>query len=146
MAANDLGVLLARGENYQDARKALARSLAICPQSAGYRNLAIVYDRLGEPRMAQVARQEAAAAQQAELARNATQGAVSGQPVQWVDPARFAQAGDAATGHPEPSRPGPTPVAVRPPPPTMPTPDAPPQKKTSIADWLPSWMSPETRK
>lgn len=48
MAANDLGVLLARGGRLEDARRALQRSVQIQPAAASWWNLALVYSKLGE--------------------------------------------------------------------------------------------------
>lgn len=89
LAANDLGVLLARAGHYGEARAALEHSLAIRPQAAGWRNLAEVYRRLGE-------QDRAARAEQ--LFQVAARGAAASQKprtpaglVEWVDPQAFAQ-------------------------------------------------------
>jgi tetratricopeptide (TPR) repeat protein len=88
-AANDLGVLLARAGYFEEARQALEHSLAIHPQAAGWRNLAQVYQRLGE-------RDRAVRAES--LCQAATRRESAGQKqltpagsVQWVDPSAFAQ-------------------------------------------------------
>ena len=62
MAANDLGVLLARCGNYSDARTMLEHSLSLCPQSATWHNLAVVYGQLGQTVLARRADQQAAIA------------------------------------------------------------------------------------
>ena len=52
MAANDLGVLLAHGGYYPEARARRELSVSILQQSASLNNLAVVYQRLGQPAMA----------------------------------------------------------------------------------------------
>jgi len=90
MAANDLAVLLARREDYEHARALLEHSLSICPQSTGWHNLAVVYERLGLVDLARRAERVAQVWHQAELARRGGQPA--GYPrIQWVDPATFAR-------------------------------------------------------
>ena len=72
MAANDLGVLLARSGNSADARTILEYSLSLSPQPATWHNLAVVYRQLGQPALADRAGRRAAALEQAELARRKT--------------------------------------------------------------------------
>jgi tetratricopeptide (TPR) repeat protein len=90
MAANELGVLMARCGRYDAARAALAHSVSIAPQPAVWRNLAAVHERLGETTLAANAR---AAADN--VARNVAQtlSAAPGpqQPVVWLEPMAFAQ-------------------------------------------------------
>jgi hypothetical protein len=97
MAANDLGVLLARAGEYPAARRMLEHSLTIASDPTCWHNLAVVYQRLGDtPRAAW-------AQQQAELARRGGTSAgqittASGQTVRWVDPLTFARsAGELPT-------------------------------------------------
>ena len=45
MASNDLGVLLARSNRYEDARTAVEHSLSIQPNSVGWQNLSVIYQR-----------------------------------------------------------------------------------------------------
>jgi len=59
MAANELGVLLAHFGNYQLARNVLLHSLRLSAQPAAWHNLAVVYERLGEPSEAGRARRQA---------------------------------------------------------------------------------------
>jgi uncharacterized protein HemY len=91
MAANDLGVLLAQAGAWPEARAALEHSLSIQPQSAGWHNLAVVYQQLGQPGLARRASSQAAAAQRAEAARAAGVSVAAQQSVRWVDPRSFAQ-------------------------------------------------------
>ena len=90
MAANDLGVLLAQGGRYEDARPMLEHSVSIQPQSAGWRNLAVVYNKLGRPDLAQQAYRQWTATVERETAQ-AGRRPPAARMVQWVDPARFAQ-------------------------------------------------------
>ena len=68
MAANDLGVLLARAGNLRDARAMLEHSAANGRQSTVLHNLATVYQKLGRNDLAAQANQQAMLAQQAEQA------------------------------------------------------------------------------
>lgn len=110
MASNDLGVLLARSGQFEEARQALEHSLSIRPQAAGWRNLAHVYQRLGEgdraaraDRLYQVAARGESAAQKQQTAASA---------VQWVDPPAFAQsfANTSSARDPLPARPAQSPA------------------------------------
>ncbi len=89
MAANDLGVLLARSGWYEEARAALTYSLRIQSHPVGWRNLAIVYRQMGQYELAlQAAWQWRRVRQQeATLPQEAFSGEVV---VQWVPPERFA--------------------------------------------------------
>ena len=91
MAANDLGVLLARCGNYSDARRMLEYSLSLSPQSATWHNLSVVYGQLDQRALAQRADQQTAVLQQAEIARRRTSQGTANNSVQWVDPQTFAQ-------------------------------------------------------
>jgi tetratricopeptide (TPR) repeat protein len=91
MAANDLGVLLARCGNYTAARTMLEYSLSLSPQPAAWHNLAVVYGQLGQTMLARQADQQAAALQQAEVARRRAAQGTANNSVQWVDPQTFAQ-------------------------------------------------------
>jgi tetratricopeptide (TPR) repeat protein len=101
MAANDLGVLLARNGNYQDACKMLEHSLSISRQSTIWNNLVVVYTRLGRNDMAQQARQQALIAGQAEQARRQNMIAASNDQVHWVDENAFAQSYFNPSGVPQ---------------------------------------------
>jgi hypothetical protein len=91
MAANDLGVLLAQCGRYNDARAMLQRSVALCPQSTGWRNLSVVYRQLGETALAQRAAAQSEQFRQSELARRQASPATANGLVQWVDPQAFAR-------------------------------------------------------
>lgn len=60
-AANELGVLLARYGQYEDAKQALLQGLRSRPYAESWNNLARVHELLGETELALLARQEAAA-------------------------------------------------------------------------------------
>jgi tetratricopeptide (TPR) repeat protein len=90
MAANELGVLMARCGRYDAARAALAHSVSIAPQPAVWRNLAAVHDQLGETTLAANAR---AAATNTAPSTTSYDGspAMPQKPVMWLDPGAFAQ-------------------------------------------------------
>jgi tetratricopeptide (TPR) repeat protein len=100
MAANDLGVLLARCGNYSDARRMLEYSLSLSPQSATWHNLAVVYGQLDQRALARRADQQTAVLQQAEIARRRTSQGTANNSVQWVDPQTFAQTSTNAPNAP----------------------------------------------
>ena len=100
MAANDLGVLLAQCGRYGDARAMLQRSVALCPQSTGWRNLAVVYRQLGQAALAQRAAAQSEQFRQSELARRQTSPAAGNGLVQWVDPQTFAQSSTSTPNSP----------------------------------------------
>ena len=90
MAANDLGVLLARAGDYHNARPALEYSVAVYPASTSWHNLAVVYRQLDQVAAADRAQRQAAARQRLELARRTT--APAGHPdVRWLDRQSFAR-------------------------------------------------------
>ncbi len=91
MAANDLGVLLARCGHHDQAQAMLLRSLSVREHSAGWHNLSVVHQQQGQTDLAGQARNRADAVRQAEMARHqAGQGGSQGK-VTWVDPGRFAR-------------------------------------------------------
>lgn len=89
MAANDLGVLLARAGHWKGARQVLEHAVAVNPQSVSWRNLAVVYQQLGNMSMARHARQMADAAIRQEIARRG--GSRRFDKVQWLAPGEFAE-------------------------------------------------------
>jgi tetratricopeptide (TPR) repeat protein len=92
MAANDLGVMLTRNGNYEDARKMLEYSLSLRKQSNVWHNLAVVYEYLGRTDKAQQAQQQAIIALQMEQARRQNMLVGAGDQVCWVDENTFSQA------------------------------------------------------
>ncbi len=91
MAANDLGVLLAQGGNYAEARTMLEFSLSLCRQAATWQNLGIVYRQLGQAGLAGQADQQAALLGQADAARRRMALGTSNENVRLLDPQSFAQ-------------------------------------------------------
>lgn len=96
MAANDLGVLLARNGRLADAQAMLCRSIALRPESATWRNLAIVCQRLGQPVDANRAAQQASYWAQIEKSRQQAAGTSN---VRWVAPQSLAQNTTGPTGY-----------------------------------------------
>jgi len=90
LAANDLGVLLARSGRFAEARTMLEHSLAIHRQSTGWHNLAVVYRQLGQVDRAARADRLAERQSRVESARRAAPAAPAAGAVQWVDPELFA--------------------------------------------------------
>ena len=135
LAANELAVLYARWGEYVTARSLLQHSIAVLPHSAVWRNLAHVHDRLGEQKLAELARLEAEVAAKREAAAppNNPEGIVASSDVKWLDAKEFA-----ATSRPEVDvqKPAATETktdAVKATPVVMP---APPRQR-SAASWFP---------
>ena len=103
LAANDLGVVLAESGYYSEARSALEHSIRISWQSANLGNLAVVYGQLGQPRLAQQARQQAEAVRRAEVQRLRARQISAGGAVQWVDPRVLAETGVETPDPPAPA-------------------------------------------
>ncbi len=91
MAANDLGVLLARCGRHDQAQAMVLRSLSVREHSAGWHNLAVIHQQQGQTDLAGQARHRAGAVRQAEMARHQVRQGGSHERVVWVDPGRFAQ-------------------------------------------------------
>lgn len=135
LAANELAVLYARWGEYVTARSLLQHSIAVLPHSAVWRNLAHVHQRLGEQKLAELARREAdvAAKREAAAPPNNPDGIVASSDVQWLDVKEFA-----ATSRTEVDVQKPAPAetkadAVKATPVVMP---APPRQR-SAASWFP---------
>jgi len=97
MAANELGVLLARYGQLREAETALKHSAAISPQPETWRNLAEVYRRQGAQHLEGQARQQSEqqlAARRSGRAPNPTASGI----VDWVDPATFVAMSEAGPG------------------------------------------------
>lgn len=102
MAANDLGVLLARTENLKAARGIFEYSLSLSRQSTTMRNLVSVYRQLGETSLAEQIEREADRIEQIERARRKYVQVADNAAVRWVDPQTFAQAAkDSPSTSPE---------------------------------------------
>jgi hypothetical protein len=90
LAANELGVLLARYGQLDDARRLLLHSISTQPQVESWHNLAAVHRRLGEEDLARRAETER------DLVAKQTGSAAArqaGDLIRWVDPPTFAASG-----------------------------------------------------
>jgi tetratricopeptide (TPR) repeat protein len=126
MAANDLGVLLAQCGHSDEARTILEHSLSLSPQSVTWHNLAVVYGQLGQTALARQADQEAAALQQAEIARRRISTGTANNSVVWIDSQTFAQ-----TSGNTPSSPGAAPQPAQ----TQPAKTARPPSSAERMSW-----------
>ncbi len=100
LAANELGVLLARYGQLDEARRALIHSVSTRPHAQGWQNLAVVHRRLGETELAKLAENEREL-----IARNPTAATRAGadQFIEWVDPTTFASRGTHQQDWPAPT-------------------------------------------
>ena len=85
MAANELGVLLVRSGRLPEARRVLRLAVSFGAPAATWHNLAVVHERLGERKLADLARQES------EMARRNTVHEPSAPSVAWVPHDEFAR-------------------------------------------------------
>jgi hypothetical protein len=110
LAANELGVLLARFEHWEDARRVLQFGLSVDSQPALWRNLATVHRHLGEHELARLAQLEAGRAER-RLGNGSPQGGLDDGNgfLRWVSPQVLSRSlgGDTAVTQPstEPSMP-----------------------------------------
>jgi tetratricopeptide (TPR) repeat protein len=86
LAANELGVLLARYGQLADARRLLVQSVSLRPHLAGWQNLAFVHRRLGETDLANKAEHERKLLEQ----QNQKTPGGDTDMVRWVDSRTFA--------------------------------------------------------
>lgn len=101
LAANELGVLLARYGQLQDAKTLLQQSVTTRSHAEGWQNLAIVHKRLGENELATLAEQELASlGGRGVLVSNTGSSAV-----RWVEPKTFAATGGQAQSWDQPTSP-----------------------------------------
>ncbi len=90
MAANDLGVLLARAGDLHAARKMLEYSLDRGGPATTWRNLAVVHRRLGQAVPADWCEHQALVREQYEINRRGGAAVAAGGAVRWIDPYSFA--------------------------------------------------------
>ncbi|MBI3464409.1 MAG: tetratricopeptide repeat protein, partial [Planctomycetes bacterium] len=109
LAANELGVLLARAGRHEEARTILQHCAALAPRPEVWHNLVVVHRNLGEIALAQEAQQHLIAAQTRQPA--AIRKPRPAEMVRWVEPAEFAQAGPVPAAAAIPPRASETPVA-----------------------------------
>lgn len=101
LAANELGVLLARFGKLQEARTVLQYSVASYPLPETWQNLSIVHQRLGETNLAaQSMANWRRALQQSGQLQPSSQSADSRSTVQWVAPEAFSQSHPLPTAAP----------------------------------------------
>jgi Tfp pilus assembly protein PilF len=101
LAANELGVLLAKYDQYEEAKRFLLRSLQARPSSQAWHNLATVHERLGETDLAQRAQHELNVLTAKSTTANPS---TSGPAIEWLPPERFAQTA-GHDGQPTPASP-----------------------------------------
>ena len=85
LAANELGVLMARYGQLQEARRLLVHSVQVQPQVEAWHNLAVVHERLGEADLA-----TRAAYERELLAQRMPAPSLASGNVEWVDAKTFA--------------------------------------------------------
>lgn len=85
LAANELGVLMARYGQLQEARRLLVHSVQVQPQVEAWHNLAVVHERLGEADLA-----TRAAHERELLAQRTPAPSLASGNVEWVDAKTFA--------------------------------------------------------
>jgi tetratricopeptide (TPR) repeat protein len=91
-AANELGVLLARFGQLEDAQRVLQHALSIRPAPEMWRNLAVVHQRLGQYELARQANE-----QSLRMASRPGGTTYSGSAhIRWVDPQTFSAASPGA--------------------------------------------------
>ncbi|PHR95503.1 MAG: hypothetical protein COA78_30075 [Blastopirellula sp.] len=98
MAANELGVMLARYGQLKDAKQVFLQGIQATPEIQSWNNLAKVHDALGEPQLAAMARNEALLLQR--LPKKSSGKEV----VQWTSVEQFANQGRPQLGHQQTAR------------------------------------------
>jgi hypothetical protein len=97
LAANELGVLLTRYGQWEDAKRVLLHSLAVCAMPQTWHNLAAIHEHLGETELAGQARFELKQWAQKDPQSYAS---LHGPQVRWLTPEEFAATGES--GAPKP--------------------------------------------
>jgi tetratricopeptide (TPR) repeat protein len=138
LAANELAVLEARWGQYAAARSLLQHSVAILPHSAVWRNLAVVHQRLGEAKLAELAMREAEVAAQREASARPgnPQGIVPAADVEWLDSKAFAATSRTEIDVQKPAETGDSKASVKATPVVMPA----PSRQRSAAGWWFPWL------
>jgi tetratricopeptide (TPR) repeat protein len=125
LAANELGVLLAKHGQWEPAKQAFLQSLRVQADASAWQNLANIHQQLGESELAALALSE----RQILIGRSPSDSptTIDGTPtVQWVDPKAFA-------GPPEDVQPQPRPATRT----AKKTTPSKPAKTTNSKSWLP---------
>jgi tetratricopeptide (TPR) repeat protein len=97
LAANELGVLLARLGQLIEARATLIRAASIGPRPETWHNLAVVHQRLGEWELARLASMEHERARSQAISSSPPSAPAAQPSIQWVAPQAFAEASPAMT-------------------------------------------------
>jgi hypothetical protein len=136
LAANELAVLEARWGQDTTARALLQYSVAILPHAAVWRNLAVVHQRLGETRLAELARHEAELASQREARAKPgnPQGIVPSTDVRWLDSKDFAATSRTELDPQKPAAPAAIKSAANATPVVAP---APARQRSATGSWFP---------
>lgn len=114
LAANELGVLLARAGRYEQAREVLLHSARLLPQPTTWHNLAVVHFQLGEQDLGQLAQLESKAAEEHARQLAARRGVSINPHVQWLGPEEFAKTTATDMGAPGQPAVAPTSTAQQP--------------------------------
>jgi uncharacterized protein HemY len=113
LAANELGVLLGKFGQWNEAKRVMLSAVAVHADAASWQNLATIHGRLGEQELAQLAWAESRACR-AMAGPGAAASAVDGRPgVEWVDPRAFGGPPDDAPATPLTARRAPAPTSRR---------------------------------
>jgi len=90
-AANELGVLLVRHGHLVEAQQIFQHSIDIAPTRSAWHNLAVLYGKLGRPKLEAIAQQRADALAAGPLGHGQRVAGDGASPVRWLDPAQFAR-------------------------------------------------------
>lgn len=134
LAANELGVMLARYGRHEAAKQMLQLASRGKPRAETWHNLSAVHQQLGEQQLAALARQEfeAAKARQNGTLRFAAHNGLSPPVVEWVSPEAFAEQSRGAALPP---------AAPRPSKPATAKSAQPPEKSPGATSWLTPWST-----
>jgi tetratricopeptide (TPR) repeat protein len=102
LAANELGVALARFGHLEDSRRVLLQAARTSNNPTSWRNLAAVYRRMGDQARADDARRQADSIV-AKLQQNGNSTAGTRYPIQWVDVGTFTRNNSMVAGPPRPA-------------------------------------------
>jgi predicted Zn-dependent protease len=89
LAANELGALLARYGQFEDAQAILSHGVSVAQQPALWHNLAVVYEKMGNTAAAQQARAQCDALTAAQGKGKTAQPQNAAASVRWTEPAEF---------------------------------------------------------
>lgn len=105
LAANELGVLLARWGRLAPARDMLAHAVSISPRPEVWHNLAVIHERLGELAAAEEARRQAAESRQRLKMSGADHSTSQAGTVRWLSPGQFAKTAELVPAAPSSTTP-----------------------------------------